>query len=439
MHGTVLIHAQNVHYGLYLQSLVSQVGYGATVRTGPNWSPRIFSNGKPLLAVFEVKEALPRGVREGWPADIPLVVVSEGPLSGDFIHLQKPIKPSHFTEVLTAQLPKAVDEDPPLTCEPFLIGNSAAIAQIRKVVARVSPTDLAVLLGGETGTGKGLIAQALHNNSPRRSGPFLEINCSSIPASLLESELFGYRKGAFTGAWRDKPGKFDLADSGTIFLDEISEMDRSLQAKLLQVLQEGEYCPVGSVTSTRVNVRIISASNADLEEMTRTGRFRSDLYFRLKVIHLHLPPLRERREDIGVLKEYFLEKYHLLYEAKPVALSRDFCALLEEYDWPGNVRELENTVKSVVALGSEALALEELRRKVKRRAHPKKWKDAAAEHVKTLRSASLKDIAMRVAEKAERAAIAEALLRCNGNKKAAAKLLDVSYKSLLTKIRAYEL
>ncbi len=439
MQGGVLIHADNLDYGLYLQSLVNQVGLGAEMVTGTALKRKAMQEARPVLLVFELRDGVPSPVPHGWKESLPVVVVSDKPVKGPFRNLTKPIRPSHFTETVRSCLGSLSISEPSLTCEPFLLGNAPAMAEIRRVVARACATDITVLVGGETGTGKGLVAQCLHNNSPRRSGPFLEVNCSSIPPSLLESELFGYRKGAFTGAYQDKPGKFDLADSGTIFLDEISEMSRSMQAKLLQVLQEGEYCPVGGIENAKVNVRIISATNADLDERIRDGRFRADLYFRLNVIHIQMPPLRERREDIGLLKEHFLEKYELLYEQRSVKLSREFCDLLEDYDWPGNVRELENTIRSVVALGNESVALEELRRKVKLRLRPGPWKRVKSEHLKDLRASSLKEICLKVAEKAERTAITEALNRCYGNKKAAARLLGVSYKSLLSKIRSYGL
>lgn len=440
MDGHVLIHADNEDYGLYLQSLVSQMGLDAKVVTGQSFKPQCGLVPRPLLMVLEVKDKVPAWVHNGGGAEnCPVVVVSKTPVSGPFENLTRPLRPSQFTALVRRRLFSAENSKLPLVCEPFLLGNAASIVEIRKMIARASPTDVTVLLSGETGTGKGLIAQCLHNNSPRRSGPFLEVNCSSIPSSLLESELFGYRKGAFTGAFQDKPGKFDLAHSGTIFLDEISEMSRSMQAKLLQVLQEGEYSPIGGVENTKVNVRVISATNANLEQMISEGRFRADLYFRLNVIHIHLPPLRERREDIGLLKEYFLEKYQLLYEQRPVKLSREFCDLLQDYNWPGNVRELENTIKSAVALGSEHPALEDLRRKVQRPFRLARSMSSKSEHLHELRTSSLKEICLRVAEKAERAAITEALYRCYGNKKAAARLLDVSYKSLLSKIRDYGL
>lgn len=445
MTGPVLIHAVNFHYGEYLKSLVSQAGFSSVVHTGNVLNEKIYRELNPVLSIFETGEKLPAFLRNGRRKGLPWLVVSEKapadlPAAAGPAWIPKPLKPSHFAETVADRVRTGNGgEVPALLAEPYLIGNSPAISETRRVVSRISKTDLAVLICGETGTGKGLVALAIHNNSNRRSRPFLEVNCSSIPSSLLESELFGYKKGSFTGAWDDKPGRFTLADSGTILLDEIAEMPHAMQAKLLQVLQDGEFSPLGGIENTRVNVRILSATNAPLDQLIEQQRFRQDLYFRLKVIHIHMPPLRERKEDIGVLKEHFLEKYSMLYNKPPMILSRELQALLEAYDWPGNVRELENCLKSVVALGNETLALEDLRRKCRAAGHRQTASKVPPEMVTDIRNLSLKEIAGKVAAKAERGAIREALARCDGNKKATADLLNVSYKSLLTKIKMYGL
>ncbi|SMC26412.1 two-component system, NtrC family, response regulator AtoC [Desulfacinum hydrothermale DSM 13146] len=445
----ILICAQQRAYGLYLNSLVRQLGVETQLVRGQDLDRDLLERTGPLLTVVEApRDEIPavfRSRRRETPGVL-LVAECEDGAAGriekraDCTVFFKPIHPEKFTRCVWELLSNRVDTGSvrPL-CEPYLIGNSPAMEEVRRTIAKISATDLTVLIGGETGTGKGLVALAIHNNSPRRSGPFLEVNCANIPSSLLESELFGYKKGAFTGAWGDKPGKFDLADSGTLFLDEISEMVQAMQAKLLQVLQDGEYSPIGSVENKTANVRIISATNAALEQLVEQGRFRNDLYYRLKVITLHLPPLRARKEDIGPLREHFLEKYALLYDKKPHALSKDFCSMLEEHDWPGNVRELENVIKSVVALGSESLALEGLQRTRIGGPAREKEEDPALEFRRSIRHRSLREISQQVAERAERKAIEEALAHTQGNKKAAARLLQVSYKGLLGKIKAYGL
>ncbi len=230
-----------------------------------------------------------------------------------------------------------------------IIGNSEAIVNLVEVVKKVATTDSTVLITGESGTGKSLIAKAIHFMSHRKDKPFITINCAAIPETLLEAELFGYEKGAFTGAHTSKKGKFELANGGTIFLDEIGDMPLSLQAKILRVLQEREVERLGSEKVIRVDVRIIAATNKDLHELVKEGKFREDLYYRLNVVPIHVPALRERKEDIPLLVEHFLQVYNSKY-GKKVKLSPDAMEPLIEYNWPGNIRELENTVERLVVM-----------------------------------------------------------------------------------------
>jgi Nif-specific regulatory protein len=230
-----------------------------------------------------------------------------------------------------------------------LIGKSPRMLQLFEQIELIAESKSSVLLIGESGTGKELIASAIHYNSPRKDMPFIKINCAAIPETLLESELFGYRKGAFTGATSDKKGKFEIADGGTIFLDEIGEMSLPLQAKLLRVLQEKEVEPIGGKPK-KVDIRIIAATNADLEELIQQKRFRLDLYYRLNVIRLDIPPLRERKEDILLLAKYFIERYSKENDKDIHSITPEAIKLLESYDWPGNVRELENLIERAVVL-----------------------------------------------------------------------------------------
>lgn len=231
-----------------------------------------------------------------------------------------------------------------------IIGTSPAMKIVFERMSRIAKTDSTVLVTGESGTGKELVARAIHFNGPRKQNPFIAVNCSAIPESLMESELFGHVRGSFTGAIRDKAGKFEAANKGTIFLDEIGTMPLHLQTKLLRVLQEQEVERVGSNTSVKLDVRIISATNLDLEHQVRQGNFRDDLYYRLNVIPLHLPPLRERQQDIMALVGSFLEKYCRLMGRSAMTISRQALEMLEQHAWPGNVRELENLVERLVAL-----------------------------------------------------------------------------------------
>ena len=231
-----------------------------------------------------------------------------------------------------------------------IIGMSGKMQQVLQKVAKVAGSNATVLIRGESGTGKELIARAIHYQSKRKNGPLVEINCASIPENLLESELFGHEKGAFTGAYKTKQGKFEIADGGTLFLDEIGELPLSLQAKLLRVLQEQRFNRVGGVENLEVDVRLIAATNADLEQKMREGLFREDLYYRLNVIPIIIPPLRDRLEDIGPLTDYFIKKYAEKDKREIHGISEAARQILMAYDWPGNVRELENAIENAVVM-----------------------------------------------------------------------------------------
>src|SRR5881409_3399108 len=235
----------------------------------------------------------------------------------------------------------------------MLFGHSERMAEVQDLIERVADTDVTVLIRGESGTGKELVARALYASSLRRDKPFVKVNCAALPTELLESELFGFERGAFTGAIQHKPGKFEFAHHGTMFLDEISEMSPALQAKLLQVLQDGEFARLGGKHDVHVDVRIIAATNRDLERGVAAGQFREDLFFRLNVVSILVPPLRDRREEIPMLTEYFLKKYSVQYNKPYSDISPDTMHLFMDYDWPGNVRELENLIKRAVVLATE--------------------------------------------------------------------------------------
>src|SRR5687767_14862043 len=242
----------------------------------------------------------------------------------------------------------------------MLFGQSDQMAEVRELIERVADTDVTVLVRGESGTGKELVARALYAASLRRDKPFVKVNCAALPTELLESELFGFEKGAFTGAIQHKPGKFEFANHGTMFLDEIGDMSFPLQAKLLQVLQDGEFSRLGGKHDVQVDVRVITATNKDLETAVAQGQFREDLYFRLNVVSIALPPLRDRREEIPFLTDHFLKKYSVQYNKPMAAVSPDLSRLFMEYEWPGNIRQLENMIKRMVVLGSETPILTEL-------------------------------------------------------------------------------
>jgi len=309
--------------------------------------------------------------------------------------------------------------------------------RVRELVDPVASANVTVLICGESGVGKEIVARSLHLNSPRRDKSFIKVNCAALPEKLLESELFGYEKGAFTGAYRKKPGKFELAHKGTIFLDEIGDISPSLQAKFLQVLQDGQFSRLGGKTDIQVDVRVLVATNKDLEQALRDGHFREDLYYRLNVFRIFVPALRERREEIPVFIDYFLGKYGRKYGKKVNHPSPKLMKMFMRHQWPGNIRELENMIKRLVVLGDEEAIIQELSTKgmgkkpfEKTSAHP----PAPIPPV-----LPLKEVSQRAIMEAERKAILKALSQTNWNRKAAAKLLNISYKAMLYKIRQYDL
>src|SRR5829696_1818098 len=241
-----------------------------------------------------------------------------------------------------------------------LLARNEKMREVLDLVDRVADTDVTVLIRGESGTGKELVARAIHGSSPRRDKPFVKVNCAALPSELLESELFGFERGAFTGAIQHKPGKFEFANHGTMFLDEISEMQPPLQSKLLQVLQDGEFARLGGRNDVRVDVRIVAATNRDLELAVADGQFREDLFYRLNVVCFTLPPLRQRRDEIPELAHLFLTQYCEHYNKPPQTFASHTMRLFAEYDWPGNVRELENLIKRAVILGSDESIRREL-------------------------------------------------------------------------------
>ncbi len=312
-----------------------------------------------------------------------------------------------------------------------IIGNSSPMQELYKQIGRVAHTDATVLITGETGTGKELIAQTLHVNSARRNGPMVKVNCAALPESLLESELFGHEKGAFTGAMAQRKGRFELAHKGTIFLDEVGEMTLSTQKKLLRVLQEREFERVGGTTTVRVDVRVIAATNRDLEAEVRSGNFREDLFYRLNVITLHLPALRHRHGDIPLLVEYFLDKYRYSPTAEPAQISEEAMQKLVDYEWPGNVRQLEHEIERAVILArggvitSEHLSLAPIGRTALQ-------VDVAA---RLREGASLQTVLADV----ERLALQEALAQHEGNHEDAARALDLAQSEFAKKLKHYEI
>ena len=344
----------------------------------------------------------------------------------------------------------------------MLFGTSPKMEEIKNTIEQVAETNATVLIRGESGTGKEVVARMIYAQSVRREKPFIKVNCAAIPHELLESELFGYEPGAFTGANRQKLGKFDLANAGTLFLDEISEMHPALQAKLLHVLQDGEFSRLGGKRDISVDVRILAATNKHLERAVEEGLFREDLFYRLNVIKIHIPPLRERREEVAIFLDYFLRKYSEFYGKQPSPFSDFAVNRMIEYHWPGNIRELENLVKRYVIVGNEAQIIRELSthkpnttadadlagegagigQKTPGRPTPggavaipiTAGKPKLAEED----TPSLLEIGRRAAMRAEREAIERTLTQTRWNRRQAAKILKISYKALLNKLKTME-
>ena len=318
-----------------------------------------------------------------------------------------------------------------------LVARTPVMRTLLADIERVAGTTATVLVRGESGVGKEVVARAIHVASPRRTQPLVKVNCAALPSELLESELFGHERGAFTGAYRRKPGKFELAAGGTIFLDEIGDLPLPLQAKLLHVLQDGEFARVGGSEVLRSTGRLIAATNCDLEVAMRSGRFRTDLYYRLNVVTLRVPPLRERRDEIPILVSLFLARFNTEY-GRQVELGPDALALLQAHSWPGNVRELENIIRRVVVLQNARLLADEL-------GHVEAAADAAAaveaapgppeaDGTPSFERENLRRITRKAAIDAEREVLMQVLQRVQWNRAEAARLLGLSYKGLLYKL-----
>jgi len=302
--------------------------------------------------------------------------------------------------------------------------------RLADIVKRVAGTDVPILIAGESGVGKEVMARYAHHHSERRDRPFLKVNCAALPQDLLESELFGYERGAFTGAITDKPGKFELAHTGTLLLDEIGEMSPLLQAKLLHVLQDGTFSRLGGRKTTRVDARVIAATNINIEEAVAKGKFREDLYFRLNVIRVDLPPLRERREDIPELCNHFIEKYREQYKSQSRELPAELMSRFVQYQWPGNIRELENFIKRFLVLPNHESFLTDFNASG----------IAAVEEkvaVAPPPGASLLDVSAAAADRAERELVRRVLGETHGNRKQAALKMNICYKALLNKLKRW--
>jgi two-component system, NtrC family, response regulator AtoC len=350
--------------------------------------------------------------------------------------LKKPFTPEELENVVKSALARprrswgrAPDDDPRARLQHELsLWRSPQMREVREIIGQAARVDVTVLVCGETGTGKDLVTRAIHHFSARQAGPFIKVNCAAMPRDLLESELFGHERGAFTGAHQLKIGKFESANHGTIFLDEIGDLHPALQGKLLHVLQDGQFSRVGGRSTIKVDVRVLAATNQNLEQAVAAGRFRDDLYYRLNVVQIVVPALRDRPEEIPLLAQYFVERYAKLFQHDGFTLPAETLERLMRYRYPGNVRELENIIKRMIVLGDSLLARSPWPGEPANGMHESPPPPAKVQ-------ISLKNISRKAALAAERQAILDALEQTRWNRIRAAKLLNISYRALLYKIK----
>jgi two-component system response regulator AtoC len=349
--------------------------------------------------------------------------------------LQKPFNPERLENAIKAALsrprrlwrPSPAEDPTPRLQQEIALWRSPRMREVWEIIQQAARVDVTVQICGETGTGKDLVARAIHHLSQRQARPFVKVNCAALPRELLESEMFGHERGAFTGAHQLKMGKFESADHGTIFLDEIGDLHPALQAKLLHVLQDGEFSRVGGKSTMKVDVRIIAATNQDLEKAVAAGRFRDDLYYRLNVIQITVPPLRERPQEIPLLVNYFTERYAEQFQRQGFTVSPRTMERLAQHSYPGNIRELENIVKRMIVLNDPSIS--------RVLSSPVKPDGDGMPGSAQAQALSLREIARNAARAAEREAISNMLAQTGWNRVRAAKLLHISYRALLYKIK----
>jgi two-component system response regulator AtoC len=457
--GRILVVDDELHMLRYLQTLLEADSHQVeTASSGAELLERVQKEPLPDLVLLDVVmpemdglKALERlrEIRPGMKV-IMLSCVSDPRTVVQAIHLgaqdylPKPFQKAELDAVIRRSLASQAPAEGPTTplveaeevdSDVFLVTASESMHKIRSQAGMVARVDVPVLLLGESGTGKEVIARLVHKLSPRADRTFLKVNCAALPSELLESELFGYEAGAFTGATRPKPGKFELCNRGTILLDEIGEISPALQAKLLHVLQDQQFSRLGSRSIVKVDVRVIAATNVDIPQALATKKLREDLYYRLNAFTLHLPPLRERREEILLLLRHFMSRFASQYAREPLPLSTQLIEAANNYSWPGNLRELENFVKRYLILGDEAQILKELRGAGPLDTGRSETPTSAARNG----AGDLKSMVRNLKDEAEMEAIGKALERTKWNRKEAARALNISYKALLYKIRQYGL
>jgi len=454
MTAKILVVDDELNMQLVLKALLKKEGYDVATASDGIEALKVLKSGGVAVIVTDLKMPkldgvglLERVIRD-YPSTPVIIITAHGTIAtavdalkkGAFDYITKPFERDELKNIIhKAMRTRRLNEEELLVSpddidRQGIIGSSEPMSKIYDTIKRVAPTTTTVLISGETGTGKDLIAYAIHRNSPRRDNPFVKINCAAIAENLIESELFGYEKGAFTGAVSTKPGRFELADKGTLFLDEVGEIPRDMQVKLLRVIQDHEFERVGGLRTIRVDVRLIAATNRNLLQDVKDGRFREDIYYRLNVFPTHIPPLRERREDILPLTEYFIEKFNGKLDREVKHIDSRVKDVLVSYDWPGNIRELENFIERIVLMAvGDTITFEDI---------PPEWK-SAAEAISLSQKAGqkrpFKDFVKGHMEEVEKQTIIQCLDEVGGNVTKAAQRLGLSRKGLQLKMIKYNL
>ena len=450
----ILIVDDELNMRLVLQAMLKKEGYAVTTASNGLEALKILKADQMDIVVTDLKMPKLDGmglldeIIRDYPSIPVIIITAHGTIAtavdalkkGAFDYITKPFEQDELKQVIQkAVKTRRLDEDEALLNPDDIdrygiIGSSDRITEIFETIKRVAPTTTTILITGETGTGKELIARAIHRNSPRKNNPFIKINCAAIPESLMESELFGYEKGAFTGAATKKQGRFELAHKGTLFLDEVGELPKDMQVKLLQVIQEQEFERVGGLQTIKVDVRLITATNRNLFEDVKDGRFREDLYYRLNVIPAHLPPLRERKEDIPVLIDFFIEKFNKKLDRSVKYIDEKVTNLLIQYAWPGNIRELENLVERMILMArGDTIVFADLPSELKTTIESDSTSPSG------IRQKPFKDIMKNHMEDIEKQMIISVLEECCNNVTRAAKKLGLSRKGLQLKMMKYKL
>lgn len=450
----ILIVDDELNMRLVLQAMLKKEGYEILLASDGMEALSVLKQNDVSVVISDLKMPRMDGMEllekatQLWPSTPIIIITAHGTIAtavdalkkGAFDYITKPFEQDELKGVIDKAVKTSTLNEEEVIFRPDdidrfgIIGNSEVMKGIYDIIKKVAPTTTTVMITGETGTGKELIANAIHRNSPRSRNPFIKINCAAIPENLMESELFGFEKGAFTGAVTGKPGKFELAHKGTLFLDEVGEISREMQVKMLNVLQDHHFERVGGLKTIKVDVRLITATNRNLAQDVKDGKFREDLFYRLNVLPVHVPPLRERKEDIQLLIEYFLDKFNRKLERSVRGIDADAMMLLERYDWPGNIRELENFVERLVLMaGGDVISPDDI---------PQEWRSAALATSLTKaedRKPALKTWIKNQTEEIERQMIMKVLAECGDNVTKAAKQLGLSRKGLQLKMIRYDL